>query len=162
MSVILKETGAEEIALRKFDTGKMFGFQREKKMDFANYKMEWPREGLTVRCFAHDIMNYRYHWHPDEYELNILLHGSQEYCRGTQNVLLEEDDVLLTPPGVGHASFGQQAKRRRSFCIFQQRRSAPSLKRAACTTSPPAFRMREHAQKKGIVRSGSMPARSLL
>ncbi len=78
-------------------------------MDFANYKMEWPREGLTVRCFAHDIMNYRYHWHPDEYELNILLHGSQEYCRGTQNVLLEEDDVLLTPPGVGHASFGQQA-----------------------------------------------------
>lgn len=87
----------------------MFGFQREKKMDFANYKMEWPREGLTVRCFAHDIMNYRYHWHPDEYELNILLHGSQEYCRGTQNVLLEEDDVLLTPPGVGHASFGQQA-----------------------------------------------------
>lgn len=109
MSVILKETGAEEIALRKFDTGKMFGFQREKKMDFANYKMEWPREGLTVRCFAHDIMNYRYHWHPDEYELNILLHGSQEYCRGTQNVLLEEDDVLLTPPGVGHASFGQQA-----------------------------------------------------
>ena len=42
MSVILKETGAEEIALRKFDTGKMFGFQREKKMDFANYKM-----GLT-------------------------------------------------------------------------------------------------------------------
>ena len=42
MSVILKETGAEEIALRKFDTGKMFGFQREKKMDFANYKMEWP------------------------------------------------------------------------------------------------------------------------
>ena len=54
-------------------------------------------------------MNYRCHWHPDEYELNILLHGSQEYCRGTQNVLLEEDDVLLTPPGVGHASFGQQA-----------------------------------------------------
>ena len=47
-------------------------------MDLANYKMEWPRERLTVRCFAHDIMNYRYHWHPDEYELNILLHGSQE------------------------------------------------------------------------------------
>lgn len=46
-------------------------------MDLANYKMEWPRERLTVRCFAHDIMNYRYHWHPDEYELNILLHGSQ-------------------------------------------------------------------------------------
>lgn len=68
-------------------------------MDLANYKMEWPRERLTVRCFAHDIMNYRYHWHPDEYELNILLHGSQEYCRGTQNVVLEEDDVLLTPPG---------------------------------------------------------------
>lgn len=163
MSVILKETGAEEIALRKFDTGKMFGFQREKKMDFANYKMEWPREGLTVRCFAHDIMNYRYHWHPDEYELNILLHGSQEYCRGTQNVLLEEDDVLLTPPGVGHASFGQQANTTAIVLHFSAAAIRPFfLKRAACTTSPPAFRMREHAQKKGIVRSGSMPARSLL
>ena len=160
MSVILKETGAEEIALRKFDTGKMFGFQREKKMDFANYKMEWPREGLTVRCFAHDIMNYRYHWHPDEYELNILLHGSQEYCRGTQNVLLMTSCSRRRAWAMRPSD--SRRIRRRSFCIFQQRRSAPSLKRAACTTSPPAFRMREHAQKKGIVRSGSMPARSLL
>jgi hypothetical protein len=98
-------------------------------MDLANYKMEWPRERLTVRCFAHDIMNYRYHWHPDEYELNILLHGSQEYCRGTQNVVLEEDDVLLTPPGVGHASFGQQANTTAIVLHFSATAIRPLLKK---------------------------------
>ena len=162
MSVILKETGAEEIALRKFDTGKMFGFQREKKMDFANYKMEWPREGLTVRCFAHDIMNYRYHWHPDEYELNILLHGSQDTAVEHRMSFWRRMTSCSRRRAWAMRPSDSRRIRRRSFCIFQQRRSAPSLKRAACTTSPPAFRMREHAQKKGIVRSGSMPARSLL
>lgn len=44
-------------------------------MEFANYQLDWPRENLSVRCFVHDVFNYRYHWHEDEYELNILLHG---------------------------------------------------------------------------------------
>lgn len=162
MSVILKETGAEEIALRKFDTGKMFGFQREKKMDFANYKMEWPREGLTVRCFAHDIMNYRYHG----IRTNT---NSTSFCMAVRNTAVEHRMSFwrrMTSCSRRRAwamrPSDSRRIRRRSFCIFQQRRSAPSLKRAACTTSSPAFRMREHAQKKGIVRSGSMPARSLL
>ena len=43
-------------------------------MEFANYQLDWPRENLSVRCFVHDVFNYRYHWHEDEYELNILLH----------------------------------------------------------------------------------------
>ena len=51
-------------------------------MEFANYQLDWPRENLSVRCFVHDVFNYRYHWHEDEYELNILLHGRQECCRG--------------------------------------------------------------------------------
>lgn len=100
-----------------------------KKMENARYQMEWPREGLVIRCFAHDIMNYRYHWHPDEYELNILLNGSQEYCRGTQNVLLEEGDVVLTAPGVGHGSFGQQANTTAVVLHFSASAVRPLLKK---------------------------------
>lgn len=75
-------------------------------MEFANYQLDWPRENLSVRCFVHDVFNYRYHWHEDEYELNILLHGRQECCRGSENFHLDVDDVILVPPGVGHAFHG--------------------------------------------------------
>ena len=78
-------------------------------MTSAHYQLDWPRENLIVRCFVHDVMNYRYHWHEDDYELSILLHGTQEYCRGNKNFLLRENDIILTAPGIGHASMGQQA-----------------------------------------------------
>ena len=78
-------------------------------MDSANYELDLPRENIHIECFAHDIMNYRYHWHPDGYELSILLHGVQAYCRGSENSLLHEDDVILTAPGNGHASMSQAA-----------------------------------------------------
>lgn len=48
-------------------------------MDSANYELDLPRENIHIRCFAHNIMNYRYHWHADDYELSILLHGVQSY-----------------------------------------------------------------------------------
>lgn len=78
-------------------------------MDSANYELDLPRENIHIRCFAHNIMNYRYHWHVDDYELSILLHGVQSYCRGSENSLLHEDDVILTAPGNGHASMTQAA-----------------------------------------------------
>lgn len=46
-------------------------------MDSANYELDLPRENIHIRCFAHNIMNYRYHWHVDDYELSILLYGVQ-------------------------------------------------------------------------------------
>ena len=78
-------------------------------MDSANYELNLPRENIHIRCFAHNIMNYRYHWHADDYELSILLYGVQSYCRGSENSLLHEDDVILTVPGNGHASMTQAA-----------------------------------------------------
>ncbi len=81
-------------------------------MGQEHFEMQWPRENLFLSGFVHEIMNYRYHWHTSDYELNILLHGSQEFCRGNQSYLLEEDDVLLVSPGVGHASYAQQANTR--------------------------------------------------
>ena len=53
-------------------------------MEETCYEMNLPRENIHLRCFAHSIMNYRYHWHPDEYELSIVLKGNQEYCHGFQ------------------------------------------------------------------------------
>lgn len=70
----------------------------------SNYEVLLPRENLKLIVFAHDIANYRYHWHPDDYELSILLSGTQEYCRGDKSFRLSENDVILTPPGTGHAS----------------------------------------------------------
>lgn len=81
-------------------------------MKEAYFNLQWPRDNLYVSGFAHEIMNYRYHWHPDKYELNILLCGSQEFCRCSQTHSLEADDVILVEPGVGHASFGQHANTR--------------------------------------------------
>ena len=84
-------------------------------MEGTNYEMDLLRENIHLRCFAHTIMNYRYHWHPDEYELSIVLQGTQEYCRGTETHSLFEDDLILTAPGNGHASSPAPA---RSSCIF--------------------------------------------
>lgn len=84
----------------------------ENKVEQAYAELQWPKERIQVSGFAHEIMNYRYHWHPSQYELNILLHGSQEFCRGTETRLLKEDDVILVAPGTGHASYAQQANTR--------------------------------------------------
>lgn len=78
-------------------------------MKEAYFKLDWPSDNLSVSVFAHEVMNYRYHWHQDEYELSILLGGRQEFCLDRQSCFLEEDDVILIGPGTGHASFGQQA-----------------------------------------------------
>ena len=93
-------------------------------MNQANYEMDLLRENIHLRCFAHSIMNYRYHWHPDEYELSIALQGTQEYCRGTETHVLEEDDLILTAPGNGHASMRRQAGTRALVLHF----SANALK----------------------------------
>lgn len=95
----------------------------------AYFEMQWPRDSLFLSGFAHEIMNYRYHWHPSEYELNILLHGSQEFCIGTETYILEEDDVLLINPGMGHASFAPQANTRALVVHFSASAFKPFVKK---------------------------------
>lgn len=76
-------------------------------MEEAFMQFHWPRERLELTAYAHRVMNYRYHWHPDMYEINILLNGRQDYCRDRDTRPLEKDDVVLVPPGMGHSSFGR-------------------------------------------------------
>ena len=35
----------------------------------GRYAMQWPQDGLGFTCYAHEIMNFRYNWHEQEYEL---------------------------------------------------------------------------------------------
>jgi len=70
-------------------------------------EINWPKDGIYARCFVHEIMNYRFHWHADLYEINILLEGSQEHCRNSEPRILKPDDVVVVNPGVGHASLGR-------------------------------------------------------
>ena len=78
-------------------------------MNESYFNLTWPSDNLAISVFAHEVMNYRYHWHQDQYELSILLGGSQEFCLDRHSYFLEEDDVILIGPGTGHASFGRQA-----------------------------------------------------
>lgn len=108
----------------------------------AHFEMQWPRDNLYLSGFAHEIMNYRYHWHSSQYELNILLHGSQEFCIGTRTHILEEDDVLLINPGTGHASFAPQANTRALVVHFSTSAFKPFVKKGytyhfdTCLSSP--------------------------
>lgn len=93
-----------------------------------SYEMQWPRENLYMVCYAHEIMNYRYHWHEREFELDILLQGSEEFCVGTRNFRMEEDDVVLIGPGTGHASFAQEENTNAIVLRFSESAFKPFLK----------------------------------
>lgn len=68
--------------------------------------LEMEIEGIgTVRAYAHRIYGYRYNWHEDWEEINIVLKGRLEFVRGGEKYVLEEDDVLLVDPGIPHASY---------------------------------------------------------
>ncbi|MBR1758989.1 MAG: helix-turn-helix domain-containing protein [Lachnospiraceae bacterium] len=76
-------------------------------MEQAYYEAQWPKDGIYFNCYIHEVMNFRYHWHPDDYEMNILLQGQQYCCRGKESFLLQAGDVLVVDPNIGHASYGQ-------------------------------------------------------
>ena len=86
-------------------------------MDQTNYELDLPRENIHLRCFAHNIMNYRYHWHTDEYELSIVLQGNQQYCRGTDTHTLLEDDL---PRAMAMRLRASSRIPGHSFSIFRQ------------------------------------------
>lgn len=100
------------------------------------YELQWPRDGLFIDCFAHEIMNYRYHWHTTKYELNILLHGNQEFCRGAEALPLEENDIILVEPGVGHASFAQRPNTRALVLHFSASAFKPYVKKGFALSFP--------------------------
>lgn len=76
-------------------------------MEQGRYEARWPKDNLHVSCYVHEVMNFRYHWHPEDYELNVLLFGSQTFCTRTTARHLSAGDVILVDTNEGHASYGQ-------------------------------------------------------
>lgn len=74
-------------------------------MSEYKYRHSWPKENLYADCYAHQVQSFRYHWHRDSFELNILLYGRQHFFQGNDIYELEENDVILVNPNVGHASY---------------------------------------------------------
>lgn len=98
-------------------------------MERDYYEMQWPRDNIFLSCYTHEILNYRYHWHQTEFELDIVLSGEQEFCRGTEKFLMSENDVVLTGPGVGHASLAQRENTKAVVVRFSQAIFKPFLKK---------------------------------
>lgn len=63
-----------------------------------------PSEGLRLEAYIHQIMNFRYHWHEDMYEISIILQGHARSYAGDKAFDLYEDDLFLVNPFIGHAS----------------------------------------------------------
>ena len=74
------------------------------------YQRKWEETGISVNSYVHQLKNYRYNWHEDEYELNVVLTGSAEFVRGNDYFTLEGGDMILINPGVGHASYSLMDK----------------------------------------------------
>lgn len=72
------------------------------------FELQWPKDNLILDCFVNEILIYRYHWHETQFELRILMRGSEIFSKGTETHQLKENDVLLINPGEGHASFTQE------------------------------------------------------
>lgn len=63
-------------------------------------------QGKTqVMGYVHKIYGYRYNWHNDMYEIDIVLKGTLEFFRDGTKHILHTDDMIVVNPGVGHASY---------------------------------------------------------
>lgn len=58
-----------------------------------------------ILAYIHKIYGYRYNWHDDMYEIDIVLRGTLEFVRGGEKFILHQDDLILVNPGTGHASY---------------------------------------------------------
>lgn len=62
--------------------------------------------------------------------------GRQECCRGSENFHLDVDDVILVPPGVGHASMGSQVDTIAFVLHFSASAFKPLLKKGGIYDFP--------------------------
>ncbi|MBQ1325316.1 MAG: helix-turn-helix transcriptional regulator [Solobacterium sp.] len=76
-------------------------------MDQTIYTAQWPEDQLYVECFAHQVNNYRFHWHQNDYEVSVIVNGRLEHHNGLENGIMETGDISILIPGEGHASFAR-------------------------------------------------------
>lgn len=74
-------------------------------MGITHYELKWPGKNIPIDLCAHELSRYGYHWHEEEYEIDILLSGKGEFCCEGSMFTLEENDVILINCKDGHGSF---------------------------------------------------------
>lgn len=121
-------------------------------MKEAYFEFQFPRDNLYLSIFSHKIMNYRYHWHPTDYELNILLSGTQEYFLDTKAYTLSENDVILLPPGIGHASHSWDGSACSLVIHFSKTAFKPYVKKGYMLDFPKCRSSKEIQQEPGFSR----------
>lgn len=62
-------------------------------------QMAAPDGTVLAQAYIHQMLNYRYHWHRQEYELFLLLQGKAVFNRGEEVWALE----LLAHPNLGRS-----------------------------------------------------------
>ena len=80
-----------------------------------------------VDGYLHKIYGYRYNWHKNAYEIDIVLKGTLEFCRGGEKIILHQDDFLIVDPGIGHASYPLEPDTVTLVLHFSARALADSL-----------------------------------
>ncbi|MDO4460099.1 MAG: AraC family transcriptional regulator [Clostridia bacterium] len=113
-----------------------------------HYEKSWPKDGLSVSCFVHELMNYRYHWHSDSYELILLLTGELEFVRGDKIYYLDAGDLVITGPLVGHSSFALQPHSQALVVQFSAKSFAQFLKKDTLFDFPDCVSCKENRQDK--------------
>ena len=100
------------------------------------HELQYPRDSLYLSCYVNESLNYRYHWHPAEYEFQLVLSGKHEFCCGKENFVMEEDDLVLVEPNAGHASFSTTLNTRALVIRFSALAFQPFLKKGESFSFP--------------------------
>ena len=62
-----------------------------------------PDQSWAKLC-AHQLGGFRYKWHGDACEFDVVLKGNAEFTVDGRLFKLDEDDVIFIDPGLGHGS----------------------------------------------------------
>lgn len=107
-------------------------------------QMTAPDGTVLAQAYIHQMLNYRYHWHRQEYELFLLLQGKAVFNRGEEVWALNPGDLLLTNPGCAHASCARQPGTRALILRFSTSAVPFAAKPGQCLSLAPCVVTADH------------------
>lgn len=108
---------------------------------------------VLAQAYIHQMLNYRYHWHRQEYELFLLVQGKSVLNRGEEVWPLEPGDLILTNPGCAHASCARQPGTRALVLRFAASAVPSAARPGQCLSFAPCVITAEHPHPQaGILR----------
>lgn len=115
-------------------------------------KLTAPDGTVLAQAYIHQMLNFRYHWHRQEYELFLLLQGRAIVNRGEEIWDLSPGDLLLIDPGCAHASCAQQPGTRALILRFSAFALPSAVKAGQC----PSFSSCVAAQGQSLPQAGRL------